>query len=141
MTLYFKPTCSPIKQIHPSADYEELSDEELPVTEEGGGEKKGEERREEQGAEEEEEAVPAWIFVSVNYDPYSFRLTLSIIWSLYLAIGAMSRLHCFTLVQSILSRFVMIRTNKLSPRKLNELKMVPTFITIPKHSIIWLFLS
>ena len=87
MTLYFKPTRSPIKQILPSADYEELSDEELPVTEEGGGEKKGEERREEQGAEEEEEAVPAWIFVSVNYDPYSFRLTLSIIWSLYLAPG------------------------------------------------------
>ncbi|KAL5264892.1 hypothetical protein ACHWQZ_G005844 [Mnemiopsis leidyi] len=51
------------------ADYEELSDEELPVTEEGN-----KERREVhmEGGEEEEE-VPAWIFVSVNYDPYSFR--------------------------------------------------------------------
>ena len=57
-----------------SADYEELSDEELPVTEEGN-----KERREVlmEGVEEEEE-VPAWIFVSVNYDPYSFRLVLLI---------------------------------------------------------------
>ena len=57
---------------HVSADYEELSDEELPVTEEGN-----KERREVlmEGVEEEEE-VPAWIFVSVNYDPYSFRFGL-----------------------------------------------------------------
>ena len=60
--------------VYVSADYEELSDEELPVTEEGN-----KERREVlmEGVEEEEE-VPAWIFVSVNYDPYSFRLVILI---------------------------------------------------------------
>lgn len=62
-----------------SADYEELSDEELPETEDGTEKREKKERsegtRDQDGEEhrEEEEEVPAWIFVSVNYDPYSFR--------------------------------------------------------------------
>ena len=66
------PVHNHLTPAHVSADYEELSDEELPVTEEGN-----KERREVmmEGVEEEEE-VPAWIFVSVNYDPYSFRCGL-----------------------------------------------------------------
>ena len=70
------PTINPT----PTADYEELSDEELPETEEStekreGKKEEGEEKTKERKGQdgEEEEEVPAWIFVSVNYDPYSFR--------------------------------------------------------------------